>query len=253
MDVNERRIVFMDMEGTLLHKEYRLDDGLVAPSAWTVIAEKLGAECLVEENRTKTKWRAKEYSSYMAWMSATVEIHKRFGLTEDVFRDVVDSAQFMTNVDEALNRIHSHGWITVLVTGGFKALADRVQRRLRLHHALAGCEYFFSAETRLIEHVNLLPADETGKVDFMKLMCREYDIDPIRCAFVGDGMNDVHLAGAVGFSIAFNAQAELCDVATTCVRQAAGSEDFMAVADILEDAFWGQGAELMTDPRGHTA
>jgi phosphoserine phosphatase len=221
------------MEGTLLLKEFRLDDGVVAPSAWTVLAEALGEQCLFEENETKRRWRAGEYSGYLEWMRKTIEIHQRFKLTQAIFEKVVDSVPLTPNAGLALQNMHDHGAITVMVTGGFKALADRVQRSLRIHHVFAACEYFFAADG-MIEHFNLLPADEAGKVDFMKLTCREYGVDPRECAFIGDGMNDVHLARAVGFSIAFNAQPELCSVATTSVVQAAGFEDFMAVAKILE-------------------
>jgi phosphoserine phosphatase len=230
------QIVFLDMEGTLLKKEYRLDDGKVAPSAWTVLAEALGRECLAAENATKTRWVAKGYSGYLEWMRDTIEIHERFGLTERTFREVIESVPFMPNVEPALRRIHAAGAVTCVVTGGFKALADRVQKRLRIHHAFAACEYFFDSGTGLIDHFNLLPADEVGKVDFMNLMCREYGVAPERCAFVGDGMNDVHLARAVGFSIAFNAQPELIAAATTAVSQAGGAEDFSVVADLLDHA-----------------
>jgi phosphoserine phosphatase len=228
------RIVFLDMEGTLLRKEYRLDDGKVAPSGWTLLAEALGPECLAAENETKNRWNAKGYSGYLEWMRDTIRIHKEFGLTERLFREVMDSVSFMPNVESALQRIHAAGAATCVVTGGFKTLADRVQRRLRIHHAFAACEYFFDPGTGLIDHFNLLPADEEGKVDFMNLTCREYGVDPEQCAFVGDGKNDVHLARAVGFSIAFNAQPELVAAATRSIDQNSGAEDFGAVADLLE-------------------
>jgi phosphoserine phosphatase len=222
------------MEGTLLQKEYRLDDGMVAPSAWTVLAEALGDECLAAENATKVLWLANKYRGYLEWMRKTIEIHQRFGLTERVFTEVMNSVPFMPGVESALQRIHERGAVSVVVTGGFKALADRVQRRLRIHHSFAACDYFFDTETGLIDHFNLLPADEAGKVDFMRLTCREYGLDPRECAFVGDGKNDVYLAQAVGFSVAFNAQQELCAVATETISQPRGCEDFTAVADILE-------------------
>jgi phosphoserine phosphatase len=228
------RIVFLDMEGTLLQKEYRLDDGMVAPSAWTLLAEALGAECLAAENATKVKWLANKYSGYLEWMRETIEIHRLFGLTERTFAQVVNSVPFTPGVESTLQRIHRHGAVSVVVTGGFKALADRVQRRLRIHHSFAACEYFFDIETGLIDHFNLLPADEAGKVDFMRLTCREYGVDPGDCAFVGDGKNDVHLAQAVGFSVAFNAQQELCAFTTEAISQARGAEDFTTVGDVLE-------------------
>jgi phosphoserine phosphatase len=230
------RIVFLDMEGTLLRKEYRLDDGTVAPSAWTVLAEALGPECLAAENATKARWVAKAYSGYLEWMRDTIRIHKQFGLTERIFREVIESVPFMRNVEIALGRIHAAGAVTCIVTGGFKALADRVQRRLRIHHAFAACDYFFDPDTGLIDHFNLLPADEAGKVDFMNLTCREYGVDPDECAFVGDGMNDVHLARAVGFSVAFNGQPDLVAASTTSIKQGSGAEDFLVVADVLDEA-----------------
>ena len=227
-------------EGTLLQKAYHLDDGTVAPSAWTVLAEALGKECLDAENETKRRWNAKEYPCYLDWMSATIDLHKRYGLTEEIFRKVVDSVKFMPNSNEALQMIHGWGSVSVLITGGFKALADRVQREMRIHHAFAACEYFFSSETGAIDHFNLLPADEQGKVDFMNLMCREYRVDPKDCAFVGDGKNDVPLARAVGFSVAFNAQTELEQAATVVISQPQGKEDFMAVVDSLSSKFTGK-------------
>jgi phosphoserine phosphatase len=234
------RIVFFDMEGTLLKKEYRLDNGLVAPSAWTLLAERLGPECYAAEEETKKLWVAKtKYRNYLDWMQDTVDIHRRFNLTRAIFLEVINSVEFMPRAETAVARIHATGAKSILITGGFKALADRVQSRLRIHHAFAGCDYFFNELTGHVDHVNLLPADESGKVDFMRLMCREYSVDPADCVFVGDGKNDCDLARAVGFSIAFNAQPELVDVATTSISQPQGSEDFEAVADCIENRFLG--------------
>ena len=238
MPVKYPRIVFLDMEGTLLTKAEHLNDGKVAPSAWTVLAEKLGPDCLIEENESKDHWLAGHYrGGYLEWMLKTVQIHQKYGLTEKLFLELIDSATFMPNTHSALKRIHEWGCVTVVITGGFKALADRVQRQLLIHHAFAGCEYFFHPETGKIEHFNLLPADEKGKVDFMLLMCKEYGYDPRDCAFVGDGKNDVHLAREVGYSVAFNSQPELAKVASVAISQPRGKEDFMAVADAFAAAF----------------
>lgn len=228
------RIVFLDMEGTLLQKAHHLDDGVVAPSAWTLLAERLGPECLLAENRTKQEWRENKYSGYMEWVARTVEIHQKFGLTREIFAAVVKGADLMPNALQALEAIRSWGTVTVLISGGFKALADVVQRKLKIRHSFVACEYFFSEETGLLEHANLLPADEVGKVDFMRLLCREYGVNPEDCAFVGDGMNDVHLAQAVGYSIAFNAQDALRRVCSDAVVQEIGHEDFMEVARLLQ-------------------
>lgn len=220
------KILFLDMEGTVLMKEHRLDDGRVAPSAWTVLAQELGEACLAEENATKDLWITGGYRSYLDWMRATVAIHKRHGLTKEIFDRVISNVQLTPGVFESINHVHRWGTRTVLITGGFKELAVRVQIKLKVDHAFAACEYFFREEDGLIDHFNLLPADELGKVDFMNLMCREYGVSLQQCAFIGDGKNDVELAKLVGYSVAFNAQQELECVASHVVRQGLGNEDF---------------------------
>lgn len=61
----------------------------------------------------------------------------------------------------------------------------------------------------------------------------QYGVSLEECAFVGDGSNDIHIAKAVGMSVAFNGEAELRNVSTHAVVQKIGSEDFRAVLDYL--------------------
>lgn len=237
MKLQYPKIIFMDLEGTLLRKEYRLDNGKVAPSAWTLIADQLGSSCLREEEETKDKWLQGHYSGYVEWMRDTIRIHRKYGLTQSLFYSVMNSVKLMPGVEKAVAEFKGRGAVTAVISGGFKILADRVQRQLKIDHALSGCEYFFDNSTGLIEHFNLLPSDEAGKVDFMKLIVKEHGFKPDDCVFVGDGKNDVHLAQAVGLSIAFNAQNELKAIATQCVDQAPGAEDFYQVASIIENQY----------------
>lgn len=241
------KILFCDMEGTVLAKEHRLDDGRVAPSSWTLLAEALGKDCLAEEQASKDRWNSGGYDNYLHWMRHTVDIHRKHKLTKSVFDSVIDSVKFMPGVDAAFGELRREGVVTALITGGFKALADRVQRKLHVDYAFSGCDYFFDPDTGLVDHVNLLPADEVGKVNFMKLLCNELKVGPNDCAFVGDGMNDVHLAEEVGYSIAFNAQEQLRRVATAPIQQAKGAEDFMEVVRVLRKDFSGNNKLAVTD------
>lgn len=228
------KIAFFDMEGTLLKKDHHLDNGKVAPSAWTVIAAALGEDCLMEEEASKEKWLAGEYDSYLHWMRDSIAIHKKYGLRESVYTELVANSEIMPGAERLTNRLKQDGFHTVVITGGFKALADKVQVALKLDHAMAGCEYFFGSDGEL-EHWNLLPSDEEGKVDFMELMLSEYKAKAEHCIFVGDGKNDVHLAKTVGVSIAFNAQEELKEVSTYCVEQKTHKEDLSVIIDYLEE------------------
>jgi phosphoserine phosphatase len=227
----------MDLEGTIFRKEHRLDNGIAAPSAWTVIADYLGQDCLDEEEKTKQRWLRGDYCGYVEWMRDTIRIHQKYGLRRSAFEEVINAVEFMPGVHQAVSEFRNSGTITAIVSGGFKALADRAQRGLKIDHALSACDYFFNDQTGAIDHFNLLPSDEEGKVDFVMLIAKEHGVALKDCAFIGDGKNDVHLALAVGCSVAFNAQPELKQVAHIVIEQAQGQEDFSVVPNAIREYF----------------
>lgn len=226
------KIWFFDMEGTLLKKEYSLDNGKVAPSAWTVLAKRLGESCYKEEEVTKDKWLNGEYNGYLDWMADTVEIHKRYGLHKRHIDQLTHDATLHDGAEQLFEWLKEHNAITVLITGGFKALADKVQRRLCINHAFSGCEYFYD-ESGYIAFANLLPSDHRGKASFMKQVIEEHGVTPNDCVFVGDGMNDVFLAREVGISIAFNAQPQLKEVSTFQINQNLGEENLLSIVNFF--------------------
>ena len=85
----------MDLEGTLLQRAIHLDNGKVAPSAWTLLAERLGPDALFEEEATKDRWNTGGYGNYIEWMQDTIRIHRRYGLTRAIFEGVIASVQEM--------------------------------------------------------------------------------------------------------------------------------------------------------------
>lgn len=212
------RICFLDMEGTLLEKNISFDNGKVAPSAWTVLAKEISEQCYIEEEKTKDLWNAKKYMSYTQWMRETVMIHIQYGMNKKHLDKIINTARIQKGANELINTLKSNGFITVLISGGFKVLADLTQRKLKIDHSYSACEYFFN-EHGYVEHFNLLPTDEEGKFVFMKHLANEYNITLDNCFFIGDGKNDVFIAKNVGTSIAFNAQKELKEVSTFIVDQ----------------------------------
>lgn len=211
-------ICFFDMEGTILEKNISLDNGKVAPSAWTALAKEISEECYIEEELTKDNWLDKKYGSYTEWMKDTVRIHIKHGMKEKHLLKIINSANFHNGADILFEFLKDEKVVTALISGGFKQLADLTQVRLKIDHAYSACEYFFD-ENGDVRHFNLLPTDETGKLVFMKHLAEEYGVSLSDCIFVGDGKNDVHLAREVGTSIAFNAQKELVDASTFSIVQ----------------------------------
>ncbi|HFV9712525.1 TPA: HAD family hydrolase, partial [Salmonella enterica subsp. enterica serovar 16:l,v:-] len=210
------KICFFDMEGTLLKKNLSLDNGKVAPSAWTVLAKEISEACYIEEEKTKDLWLTNKYISYTQWMKETVEIQIKHGMNKTHLQTVLSQAELQKGAVELIQFLKKKGYLTVLISGGFKELADLTQRKLKIDHAYSACEYFFD-KNGSVEHFNLLPTDEEGKLVFMKHLASEYNSELENCIFIGDGKNDVFIAKNVGTSIAFNAQKELKDVATFIV------------------------------------
>ena len=215
------------MEGTLFKKVIEISKGNTAPSAWTLLATHLGPEALKEEDETKDKWTDGKYTGYVEWMEDTIRVHKKYGLTKNFFNKVMDSIKYHKGVKETFKELNKRGIKTALISGGFKANADRAQKDLKITHSFAACEYFWDKNGKLL-HWNLLPCDYEGKVDFMKLIMKEHRLSPEECAFVGDGKNDVFLAKEVGVSIAFNGAEELQRTSTYSINQKKG-EDFTEI------------------------
>ncbi len=202
------KIFFFDMEGTLFKKDSDLDNGKVAPSAWTVLAKKISNECYLEEEQSKDRWLNNEYKSYTEWMADTIKIQLKHGMNRSHLDSILKLAEFHRGAVELLDYLKLNNIITVLISGGFKALANKAQVELKIDHSYSACEYFFDSKGNVC-HFNLLPTDEEGKLIFMRHLASEYSVSLEECAFIGDGKNDVHLARACGLSIAFNAQPEL--------------------------------------------
>jgi phosphoserine phosphatase len=192
----------------------------------------LGAEAYREEMLTQDKWKVNKYSCYIEWMEETIKIHKKYKLTKNLFMEIIDGITYMPGAKEVFEAINSQGIPTCLISGGFKYQADKAVVDFKIKHSFAACEYFWKRDGYL-EHWNLLPADEKGKVHFMNLLIEEYKLSADDCAFVGDGENDIHIAESVGLSIAFNGHQNLQACCTYSVNQQEGKENLLEILEYL--------------------
>lgn len=196
------KLFVLDIEGTIFERGVVLEGAQYASTVWQGIAIALGPQAIAEEIETHRQWEAGNYSRYVDWMRATVEIHERHGLTERVFHGVISSAEYHPHAVEVLASVARLDYVPVLISGGFKELAERAQRDIGIHHAFAACEYFFDGRGLLTSY-NLLPCDFYGKVDFIELMLDEYGLSPDDWVFMGDGGNDAQIASLAPLSIGF--------------------------------------------------
>ena len=99
------------------------------------------------------------------------------------------------------------GYKTAVITGSFKALAERIKELLDLDYIIAHCDLIFDENGNLKEW-QLIPCDFEGKVEYFNKQAKELNLNPSECAYIGDEVNDIPIFGKSGLSIAFNCQKE---------------------------------------------
>jgi len=213
----DKKLLVLDVEGTVFKTKVRLQDTSLDSTIWQGIAPALGPDAIEAEIATHRRWEQGYYSSYLEWMTETIEIHKSFGLKEPLFRELIDNAEYNAGVAQTLAALDRETYEPVLVSGGFRELAKRAQVDLGIRHAFAACEYFFGDQDTIVGH-NLLPCDFEGKTDFIELMLREYQLPRDAWVFVGDGRNDVPIAQHAPLSVAYGAHSDLQRVSTYSIE-----------------------------------
>lgn len=208
------RLLVLDVEGTIFRTDAR-SGGTSSDSIWRGITRALGPDAIEDEIATHVRWREGHYRGYLDWVKDTISIHQRHGLTEAIFRGLIKCAEYNPGVEQTLRAIDRECYEILLISGGFRELAARVQNDFGVRHAFAACEYIFG-QHGLLENYNLLPCDFVGKIEFIRLMLREYRLTSEDWLFVGDGPNDVPIARVAPISVAYSACAELQKVATYC-------------------------------------
>lgn len=217
------KMVFFDMEGTLIYNRDTKGDG----SLWGRIPQALSPEAVAEDERLYAKWDNGGYRNYVAWCDESMEAFKKYGLTKKLFRELLDEAVVRDGVEETIRALHERGIETAIISGGFHQQAARFQLALNIRHAFAAVQVYWNQDGT-IAGWNSLPGDNAGKIEFMELMRKEYGFTKEECAFVGNGKNDVYIAQHAGASFAVpDAHQKLKDVATHTL------EDFRDILKLI--------------------
>jgi phosphoserine phosphatase len=212
------KLLVFDVEGTLFRASPRLPGAELDSTMWQALAVALGPEAIQAEIANHLRWNSGGYASSLDWTRDTIEMHRKYGLTAEIFNELISAAEYNPGVIGTIPGIDRDRYIPMLITGGFRELARRAQVDLQIHHAFAACEYFFDSAGKLAGF-NLLPCDFAGKIDFVRLMLREYGLTTQDWIFVGDGLNDVPIAREAPVSIAYGAGAPLRTVATFSIAK----------------------------------
>ena len=232
MDGHDVKACVFGLEGTLFKKSYELLGGRHFLSAWGALCASLSPEAGQEDLENGKRFRSGGYQGYSLWVADTILLHQKYGLDRKHFDAVINSVEYHSGVAETISTLQAAGITIAVVSGGLKALADRVALDHGVCHCFAAAEYFWNSDDSL-RHWNILPTDFAHKRSAVEMLLKDIGINREQCAFVGDGKNDIDVAGYVGRSVAFNPHQELKDCCEFVVEQEPGKEDLRAILPYL--------------------
>jgi phosphoserine phosphatase len=185
------QLVIFDMDGVLVDvDDYNEGDKKIAVSTWQVVFDKTGI--YHEHKRLKEMFIKGEFPSYMEWTDAACRVLQENKLTKEKFLDIIHSRPLMSGAKEALAALKNRGYKTAVITGSFKALAERAQKELGLDFIISHCDLIFDGNGGLQEW-KLTPCDFEGKAEYFHKLIQELNIKSLECAYIGDEINDISI------------------------------------------------------------
>ena len=143
------------------------------------------------------------------------------GVPEQAVRDLYERrVQFNPGVERVVAAAHAAGLKTLLVSGGFTHITDRVRVDLDLDYARSNV--LEVTDGRLTGR--LVPQDWGDIVDgeekrrMLEATCAELGVPPGRAIAVGDGANDLPMMAVAGVSVAFHAKSVVRDAAMISIE-----------------------------------
>jgi len=196
------KMIFFDMDGVLFDiTGYDESGKKIAISTWNVVFDQ--ADIYQEHERLKQMFINGIFPSYMEWTDEACRVLQRYRLTRDKFMKIINERPLMKGAKETLSELKKRGYRTALITGSFKALAERAQKLFGLDYIVAHCELIFD-NNGILKKWQLIPCDFEGKIEYLEKLANQLNLDLSDCAYIGDEINDIPIFGKVGLSIAFN-------------------------------------------------
>lgn len=211
------KLLVCDIEGTIF-KPHMIKSSQHASYIWTAIAEKLGKDAEREEIYTQQKWRNNGYGpknsgrSYIRWVNDTIAIHKRYGLTQDIFEQIIEDAQYVYGVEKFFESLNREKYIPIFISGGIQNLSKKACRDLGVEedNSFASCKYYFDKQGQIDEELTFNNTSNFyGKQELVQLALRKYGLGKNDWIFIGDGINDVSVASIAPLSIGIDPVEEL--------------------------------------------
>lgn len=212
MTVPARRfdLVAFDVDGTLVR-------GPGDRTVWEVLNERFTGTADHNAERF-ARYRAGELS-YAEWVALDVRGWRDAGATRERLIAAFAPLRLVDGTRAALERLRDAGCYLVVLSGTLDLMLETLLPDAPFHEVYVNHLGF--DDVGHIGYWRATPFDMEGKAQALRAVALRREIPLARCAFVGDSANDVWVARAAGFTVAFNPKsAELEAEADAIVRSA---------------------------------
>ena len=141
--------------------------------------------------------------SYAEWFSADIDMLQEAGATEEAVQRVLSPLRPTEGAERLVRDLQAAGAKVVVISGGIQRVIDTVLPGLEFDAILINRLRF--DESGALVGGEPTPFDRAHKVDGLRMLAERFGVPLAETAFVGDGPNDVMVARAAGFSVAWGA------------------------------------------------
>jgi len=200
------RFICFDLDGTLL-------DGDGSDSVWSQIHRAVGTPDEVNERRFDQFMKGD--LSYAEWVDLDLGEWQEQGLTrEDIFASV-RQMRLMPKTRETIAELGTRGYRMAVISGSLEVGLEALFPDHPFDPVFVNRVFF--DERGLISHWEATTFDMREKSAGLRALADREGISQEQCAFVGDNFNDIDVAKAAGFSVAFNSKSESLDAVADVV------------------------------------
>lgn len=203
-------LVAFDVDGTLVQ-------GPGDRTVWEVLNERFTGRA--DHNQERFALYRAGKLSYAEWVALDIGGWQSAGAKREDLIEAFNSLRLVDGTCEALAELKRAGLVLVVISGTLDLMLGTLLPDSPFDEVYTNHIGF--DDQGAISHWRATPFDMEGKAQVLRAVALRRGIPLARSAFVGDSENDVWVARAAGFSVAFNPKsAALEEVASVTVRDA---------------------------------
>lgn len=162
------------------------------------------------------------------------------GTSMEDIQKVADELPLMMGAEESIKSLKDDDLKVAVISGSFDVVGDVIKEKLGLDYVFTNS---FTVEDGKLTGEVEGPLVSGSKLDVLKGLLEENDIDIEDVVAVGDGANDISMIEAAGLGIAFNAKPSVKEIADVIVDE----KDLSKVAEEIKNQLTANDTEEEAD------